>query len=426
MPSKLPEKGAPDDPFVKNEKQTLYIVEPVANGHRMVYVRRIARAAAASGLKITVVTLQKSIQHKSFKLMAAELQDRISIAFLRPTKLERFLIDSRRPTYSQLGWYLIFRSFSRMLPDDGERRVFLVPQLDYCDKVVSLFGSPFGDYPWGGLVMQYKFHYTSMNALRPPEPGDAAKERAFGRLLKNKTLRKLFVIDELLFEYASRKFRESEARLEYVADPVDMAGTLTKAEARARLSIPLNKKVIMIYGALHLRKGIPELILAASTAGFPPNVVIFLAGSQGDDLNELMRSRVVQQLKTKKVLIEADRYLDDEEEYAAFRASDIVWVGYRQFYGMSGVLVQAGKAGLPVISCQDGLIGWMTKKYKLGVTIDVDSTQQIIQAINDLTTDEAASSFYGAQGAALAEGHTSEGFATKIIYSLFHDRKPIE
>ena len=119
MPSKLPEKGAPDDPFVKNEKQTLYIVEPVANGHRIVYVRRIARAAAASGLKITVVTLQKSIQHKSFKLMAAELQDRISIAFLRPTKLERFLIDSRRPTYSQLGWYLIFRSFSRMLPDDG-------------------------------------------------------------------------------------------------------------------------------------------------------------------------------------------------------------------------------------------------------------------------------------------------------------------
>ena len=79
-------------------------------------------------------------------------------------------------------------------------------------------------------------------------------------------------------------------------------------------------------------------------------------------IQALLKSRKGSQLTMSERLHQINKFLSDEEEYLVFKASDIVWLGYREHYTMSGVIIQACRMGLPVISCKEGVVGWLTKK----------------------------------------------------------------
>ena len=53
-----------------------------------------------------------------------------------------------------------------------------------------------------------------------------------------------------------------------------------------------------------------------------------------------------------------NRYLNMDEENMVFSAADVVWLGYQGHYHMSGVLVQAGVMGLPVVASDEGLMAF--------------------------------------------------------------------
>ena len=59
----------------------------------------------------------------------------------------------------------------------------------------------------------------------------------------------------------------------------------------------------------------------------------------------------------------------------------MVWIGYRKFYGSSGVLMQAAKAGVPVVGCRQGLVGWTIARYRLGESVDIDDAAGVVAAI---------------------------------------------
>jgi glycosyltransferase involved in cell wall biosynthesis len=204
-------------------------------------------------------------------------------------------------------------------------------------------------------------------------------------------------------------------KLHYVGDPVDMEGAVSKEEARARFGIPQDKTVLLVYGALTLRKGIRELLTAAQEPNFPDNVCLLMAGKQDAEVKSLLADAPAQSLSAQHRLYEADAFLSDADELAAFTASEIVWIGYKEFYGMSGVLIQTGKMGLPVVASQEGLIGWLTKKHKLGPVIDATDTQQIIDALTLLYQKKTLAEEYGCNGKRLSQNHTSAAFATRIL-----------
>jgi glycosyltransferase involved in cell wall biosynthesis len=65
-----------------------------------------------------------------------------------------------------------------------------------------------------------------------------------------------------------------------------------------------------------------------------------------------------------------DRHVDFSEMNAELLAADCVLVPYIGFYGSSGILGHACRAGKPVISCDEGLIGELVRELELGLTVN--------------------------------------------------------
>jgi glycosyltransferase involved in cell wall biosynthesis len=398
--------------------QNLLIFEPDANGHRMVYVRRIACEAVRQSIPTTVLTTQSCLDHPAYVAMTTELGSQIKTDLLRPGKIAQRLINHPNLILKQLGYHVALTQHFRNMHKKDRPGVIFVPFIDHFDKAIAVLGSPFGSIPFGALCMLFKFHYGQMGALRPPERADKYKEWTFKRLLATKQLISLFTIDELLFEYTRLNYSTLFAKLHYVGDPVDMNVGCSRVEARARFGLLDDQFVVLIYGALDFRKGIGQLVEAATRPDFPSNGTVLLVGRQQPNVRDYLSSGKAAALRGQGKLIDLDQFVSEDDEYAAFRAADVVWVGYRGFYGMSGVLIQAGKMGLPVISCKSGLVGWMVNKYELGTALDTDRLEDIAQTVSRLQSDEPYRVALAANGTRLAAKHSSTQFGRQIIESL--------
>jgi Glycosyltransferase len=236
--------------------------------------------------------------------------------------------------------------------------------------------------------MRTAFHYPEMGIVAPKQELASAKKRLFFRLLKNKTLKAIFSIDETLCEFVEKIGRPLSTKIRYLPDAAEFNGSMTRIQARNFLSIPDKAVVILVYGTLSLRKKAVDVLLqVADQKGFPEHVHILLAGQQDDGVHQLMHSPIAQKLRALSRLYVLDKFIPQDDEYAVFKASDIVWLGYRDHYGMSGVLLQAGKMGLPILACKEGLIGWLTEKHALGVTCDLRFQNDVLDGIRRLIED---------------------------------------
>jgi len=381
----------------------------------MVYVRRIANEAINRGFHAVLVTMPDCLTHPAYMMVLEDLGAKMETICLQPAASVVRMIQSRNLVLKQLGYFLAIAALFRKLKPSPTNDCVFVPYIDHFDKAVAFLGSPFNGVPFSALCMQYKFHYGVMGARRPPERGDGTKEWTYRRVLETKGLISLYTIDELLYEFTRTRYPNLIAKLTYVGDPVDMVGSLTKDEAREQLGIPKQNFVILVFGLLSWRKGIMELLNTSEQPNFPGEISFLFVGQQFGRTPDLLTGGIAERLRSAGRLVEINRFVSDEEEFAAFRAADAVWVGYKKFYGMSGVLVQAGKMGLPVIASQDGLIGWLVNKYKTGVTVDVMNPVDVAGKINLLYSDAGERSLFGNNGIKQAEQHSSGQFAAAIM-----------
>jgi hypothetical protein len=89
------------------------------------------------------------------------------------------------------------------------------------------------------------------------------------------------------------------------------------------------------------------------------------------DINELRSS-----LSKNNRLFETDQFIEDPVciEYFFKSVSHLV-LPYRNFYGSSGVMLQALKFGIPIMAPENGIIGYRIEKNQLGITYnDKDAT----------------------------------------------------
>lgn len=405
------------------EVDTLAIVEPHCAGHRLQYVRWIAREALAQGHDVQLITLTYCLKHPLYLVMQRECGGRIRTSILPDNgglQSEKWL--ERQTTAGlvrrEFAYHSLFSRYFRKLSVSERPDLVFVPYLDYCTNAVGLLGSPFGDIPWGGIVMRSAFHFESVGVQAPASRLHPIKKRLFFSALGDRYLRRMFTIDETLVEYVDRNKPELSNKLRFAPDPVHFEGSQTREEARRKLSIPEDAVVLLVYGALSLRKGIDMLLNAAQQSGFPKEVLILLAGRQNKEVKNLLSSPQAQILRQEGQLREYDRFLSGEEEYMVFRAADIVWLGYRGHYTTSAVLVQAGMMGIPVISCDTGLIGWLTHKHKLGSIVSVDDARQVASAIAELMQSLKDSNEYGQNGKCFSARHRLESFTQRVISGI--------
>lgn len=361
----------------------ILILEARLTGHHPVYLEKIAESLMKAGHHVTVAIAAQDTAHPCLSSLRLRFSDSFSVYLIEDARLSRALSSRLGDPGREIAIRRLYSEIHTQVNNRQKIEHVLLPYLDYCLNAIALFGTPFGTTPWSGICMRPSFHYTHCGVIAPKPKYATVKEQLFFRLLRNRTLKQLFTIDELLYNHVIQRQPHSKSKIEYFPDPVELRGNHTRASARKALRIPENREVILIYGAIDARKGLAELLAAFEMTQMPIQVSLLVIGKQSPWATETLSKGFATQMRKQDRLWEIDRFVDDEEQQMVFAATDIVWLGYKHHYTMSGVLVLSAIAGKHAISANTGLIGWFTEKYSLGSTIDIYSPLDIIKSIAD-------------------------------------------
>jgi glycosyltransferase involved in cell wall biosynthesis len=354
------------------------IVEPDFTGHRWRYAQWAAQAFAEAGQRCVIATVSANARHPLAHTVASEHLPGIELA----------LIDERLPPNAHVA-------NTGRIPYVGRHRYFahayatvsartsisfvLVPYIDYFLYALPFLGSPFHDAAWIGITMRTTFHHRHVGVTTPDRPlVNTIKTALFRRALRTRGLRTLLSIDPTLMQWSeqtSARVRKG-ARIAYIADPFPDSQAADAVQARARLRLGLGPH-LLVYGSITERKGIRELIVALEAMPSAPTLVV--AGQQDEATRAFVRAHGPRLTPAPIVM---DHFIDSETERDLFSACELLWLGYKGHYGMSGVLVQAYRFDKRVIATREGLIGWFCGDEAFGPVLDDLSPSSIAAAID--------------------------------------------
>lgn len=408
--------------MIKKRLRRVLLIEPHAEGHHAVYLAWMVEALLEAGYEITVQTTSKAAKHPGFDAvskMPAQILPMAEQRSIPGLTVEKGLMPLIK---REFGYWRLFHSwYKEFEASSGVPDIVFLPYLDYCLYAIGIFGSPFDQTQWGGVAMRPSFHYATMGVVTPKPALSSVKHTLFARALRCKNLRLLFTVDEPLLEY-SRKRRLGIKKIEFLPEPADFVSFPTRESAREHLGLPSEKLSILVYGAVTMRKGIDRLLDAALDPEFPKRVTVIVAGRPDEEVRRYLQRTEIQALARASRLILIDRFIAPEEEGVLFSAADAVWLGYVNHYNASGVLVQAARAGRPVIACRDGVLGWQANRHKMGWIIDVARKNDILRAVHSLVTAPKKAARLGRNGQLSYAGHSlvnsmkvmNNGFKTKF------------
>lgn len=397
---------------------TLTILEPEATGHRMVStVRHVAAEAQRRGWEIHLLTTEPATRHSAYSVLLADLDgalptsliDHVSKGKGRNSRFELL-------RYQSAQW----RAFRDGLAESSVARgsdVIFVSYMEYCDKMIALRGSPFGSCPFVGLSMRADFHHATCGVRGTTSRFAGIYRWFFQRLLGVPQLRSLVTIDPLLRKHAAETRMPGAEKIVHAPDPAYLRQT-PAVRSRRTIGLGDDQVGILAYGSLTYRKGLDALIRALLHEQAPKNLVGILAGTASHDVSRLLASAGAERLRAEGRLLEFMGFQTDLQEGMLFAATDMVWVGYRDFSGMSGVALKAAAAGAPIIACQEGLVGWLAEEEQIGLAVDIEDTAALASALSRLAASPNVRARFGAQGKLVAKRHTPEIFASTICDAL--------
>jgi glycosyltransferase involved in cell wall biosynthesis len=402
----------------------ILVVEPHAQGHHGPFLQWMLEALVEREFRVTLITLPESLRHPSLQHISRGLTGVVDVVSADGENRIREYQGLIQPGLAslikrELAYWRTFRDWYRLQVTRKQPDIVFLPHLDYCLYAIGLLGSPFDDVPWVGVAMRPSFHYREMGVVAPRPSLAELKKVLFSRLLGNKYLKRLLTIDEPLVEYL--RDRAPAGKVTFLPEPSDLQTLPDARDARRELGIDSERKVILVYGSLSLRKGVSELLRAIANPTCPKVVDVLIAGKVGDDLRGLLSEHWVQAMQEERRIKIVDRFITADEERILFAAVDMVWLGYRKHYTASGVLVQAARAGRPVIACEEGILGWQTRRHRLGTVVCLNDIASILAGIRALAENKVMCEACGINGRRAFEANSIDN-AKEALSSAFQGR----
>lgn len=397
----------------------ILIIEPFTEGHRAVYATRLVRGALGRGHRVVLATLDRSLLHAEYSELASEQLDDLKIL---GSKSDLSSYAAANTAFSELAHWNLLRQLFRESRENQAFDMVFVCYLDSALNMIALRGSPFGSTPFAGIVMKVKFHHSRMGINTPDFRFGPVKEWLFFRLLGGAHCQAVFTIDETLPEYVSRQQEAGSSKVAYTCDPAGLtnpADKITSAATRRELERGRKGVTVLVYGWLTRRKGIKYLLDAFQellAQGIDANIL--LVGQQDTDVKELLSRPDLQTLQTAGDIRALDRFVSSAEEHEVFSHADIVWLAYEDFYVMSGVMVQAGMMGLPVVVSSQGLVAYMTHKYDCGAVVQLDDKNEVRDALRLLIENDELRHAMGERAARKYGRHSVDEFNRTIFTRL--------
>jgi glycosyltransferase involved in cell wall biosynthesis len=155
---------------------------------------------------------------------------------------------------------------------------------------------------------------------------------------------------------------------------------INREDARRKLGIPLNKKVILSFGLIKKYKGHIELIEAFERLKIDDLLCLIVgSGSQDTETTKYIKNKS----KQLNNLIIIDKYIPKDEIQIYFNASDIVVLPYRNIT-QSGIIPLAYSFSKPVIATNVGVLSEMIKNEITGLIIPSNNIDLLANSINKM------------------------------------------
>jgi hypothetical protein len=355
----------------------ILIIEAALTGHHSGYLEHIAEEYLDGGNFVTATVLQRDATHPTIERLKEKYSSLFTVLSISDKKYEAAINSCLGEVGRELTLRYLFSLAYREVHQTTQVDYVFLPYLDYSLYAMGLLGSPFGHTQWGGICMRPSFHYDHYGVIAPKPKLAGVKRSLFLKLLRSKTLKSIHTIDELLQRFVSERHSKWSHRLKYFADPAELKGTQTYESARMMLSIPVGVSVMLVYGSIDARKGLEIIIEAMSSSDVPKDLHLLVVGRQSEGILWLMQSSKVSTLLQDGRLHVINSFVSDAMQQMVFVATDMVWLGYRDHYTMSGVLGLAELLKIPILGTNKGLIGWYIKEKQLGIAININNISEI-------------------------------------------------
>lgn len=241
-----------------------------------------------------------------------------------------------------------------------------------------------------GILFRPSIHYSQLCniSLSLREKISSARKKILYRLmLTHPGVRTIFSLDEYFTSYAKKTLPHGH-KVRYLPDPymVLVDGKHCMLPHDLVNLIPPGRKIFLLFGALDRRKGIFEVMQSISMLGnrTAKKTALIFAGKLRDEVRTdfITALHKYSESHPAGVWIHLeDRFLAEGELVHLMKRCDVVLIPYQRHVGSSGLLIWAASVRKPVITQDFGLIGVLTRKYKLGQAIDTTQPSEIAKAI---------------------------------------------
>jgi hypothetical protein len=278
-----------------------------------------------------------------------------------------------------------------------------------------------------GIYFRPTFHYGRLSAENQTA-GD--RLRAWRqmilvrRALNHPALARLFCLDELAVNYL-RPFSEKVA---YLPDPVRIMGSSAERNQalRAECEIGVERKVLLLFGDFRgreslERKGVAQTL--AAVRALPDEVArqccLLLAGQMGEETTAWLQREFATIQRTQPVECRLiNRYIAEEDVQSIFHLASLVMIPYQRHVGMSGVLVRAAAAGVPVLASDYGLVGALVQQHRLGWVLDSRQSATFAEMLTAFFRQTLPPTFDAGRAQCFAESHAGSKFSNVLLEGI--------
>jgi glycosyltransferase involved in cell wall biosynthesis len=219
---------------------------------------------------------------------------------------------------------------------------------------------------------------------------------------------KLHVVDVLAYETMQRHYPQMTGQMSIFPDALDQEVPMSKSSARESFGLPAQGRVIGAAGLMDRRKGIDLLMRAFAAASLEDSDRLLLVGKFDQETARIRDEVLGRQIANGRVVV-VDRFVSGSELTNALAAMDLIVISHRRPPAISGILLRALAAQRPVLACDFGWVGRITKTFEAGPVVDVENEPLLAKELASALG--ASSSYVQSEGARrLVEFNSPQNF----------------
>jgi D-inositol-3-phosphate glycosyltransferase len=154
------------------------------------------------------------------------------------------------------------------------------------------------------------------------------------------------------------------------------------SEARKKLNLPQERKILLFFGSIRPNKGLDILLEALKDIRLhDPEVLLIVAGAVPRGMNFRKYSDIIQELNLSENVRKEINFIPDEDVDNFIAAADIVVLPYVKFEAQSGVLLRAYAHRKPVVVSDVGAMGELVSSDKVGMVVEPGAPKALAEAV---------------------------------------------